>query len=200
MEPLHAVEDPPTNGPEQDQRMRAVLVQLEILTYGGTYQYEGPTARQKPLGGDTPAKRWGADQDEEEPLHILWRYRYVLAKPENREQVISDATDALIKARKRTEPIPDGESEEEWEARVINEGRDLSAKEAAVKFRTGTSTIVRVRRKMNCDPNTGHELAGELSARVLAERGMTACQIAGVLGCSKQYAQYYVTRARKQAA
>lgn len=180
--------------------MADILAKLSTLTYGGTYQYEGPTARQKPLGGDAPAKRWGAAEDEAEPLHLLWRYRYVLAAPADREQVISDATDAWIMARKRTEPIPDGETEEEWEARVIQEGRDLSAKEAAVRFRTGTSNIVRVRRKLNCDPNTGHELEGELSARVLAERGMTACQIAGVLGCSKQYAQYYVTRARKRAA
>ena len=115
-------------------------------------------------------------------MHTIWQQKYVLARPEDREQVIADATDALVAARRRVTPVPRGETQEQWEDRVIVECHGVTAREAALHMRTGTSVIVRVRRKFNRDPNTGQELPDKPSVHDLIGRGMSDRQIAHVSG------------------
>ena len=198
---LTLVEDQPEqiDPLDQDRRIRAVLVQMEILTYGSTYQYAGSTARQKPLGGDQPAKQWGACEDEAEPLHLHWRARYILAAPHAREDVIAQATDALIMARVRTDPIPEGETRQDWEERLIDEGEGWEAARVAAAFLTGVREVVKVRIAYKRDPNTGRAMDG-VTIGQLAQEGLSARQIMVVLpGTKPATAQYHVNRARKAA-
>lgn len=171
MTTLTLVEDlEPIDPLDQDRRMKAVLVQLELLTYGATYQYAGATARQKPLGGDMPAKQWGAAADEAEPLHLHWRARYVLAAPGEREQVIVDAQDAAIRARRGPLDVPEGETAEQWERRMIKDGEGADADHVALAFNCLPRMVRKIRSRWKREPEYGRIMvpvdAGERRALV----------------------------------
>ncbi|HTE60018.1 MAG TPA: hypothetical protein VK631_06675 [Solirubrobacteraceae bacterium] len=197
---LTLVEDlEPIDPLAQDRRMHRVLINLELLTYGATYKWNSSMARQKPGGGDCPPRAWGSAEDEAEPLHLYWRARYILAAPHTREDVIAQATNALIMARVRTDPIPEGESRQDWEERLIDEGEGWEAARVAAAFLTGVREVVKVRIAYKRDPNTGRAMDG-VTIGQLAQEGLSARQIAAVLpGTKPATAQYYVNRARKAA-
>ena len=191
---LTVVEDQPEqiDPLDQDRRMNAVLVPMQCLMYGSAMKWESSFSSGKPTGGDCPS-------GESRPLHTEWQQRYVLAAPENREQVIADATDALVRYRCGPRPEGEGQTREEWEIRLIRDGVGWDASDVAPKFNTGAREVVKVRLKYKRDPSTGQPVEG-ITAAQLAQEGLSARQIMVVLpGTKAATAQYHVNKF-KQAA
>lgn len=193
MEPLAVVEDLPINPLDQDRRMNAVLVPMQCLMYGNAMKWDSSTSSGKPTGGERPP-------GESQPLHTEWQQRYVMAGSlEEREQVIADATDALVKYRCGPRVDVEGETREQWEERLIRDGVGWDASDVAPKFNTGTREVLKIRLKYRRDPSTGRPMAGVTVAQ-LAQEGLSARQIMAIVpGTAAGTAQYHVNRARKAA-
>lgn len=193
--PLTVVEDQPLNLQErldQDRRMRAVLVAMQLLMYGNAMKWESSFSSGKPTGGERPP-------GEAHPLHTEWQQRYVLAHPRDREQVIADATDALVKARCGPRVDVEGESREDWEERLIDEGEGWEADKVAAVFLTGVREVVKVRLAYRRDPSNGRPVEG-ITVGQLAAEGLSARQIVAVLpGTAPATAQYHVNKVKKAA-
>lgn len=177
---------------DQARRMRVVIVDMLLLMYGNAMKWDSSFSSGKPTGGECPP-------GESRPLHTQWQQRFVMAAPADREQVIADATDALIRARVRTDPVPEGETPEQWEERLIKDGEGADPRWVATQFNTSTKLVVRLRVKYERAPHDGRPLEVQSSPRELAVRGLTARQIALVLKCSASSAQYHVNKAKRAA-
>lgn len=176
------------DGLDQDRRMRSVLIAMQCLTYGATTNWNPSHGRQKPTGGNRPP-------GDSRPLHEHWQHTYGLAAPADREQVITDATDALIEARVRTAPIPQGETRQQWEERLIRDGEGWPARDVAVRFLTATREVTKLRIRYERDPHTGKPLERTASVGELLARGLTPTQVAMITGWSKQRVQYHARKA-----
>lgn len=178
---------------DQTNRMSQVRAELSLLSYASAAQIGAAQCRQKPSGGNRPP-------GDPNPLHLLYWERFVMASTfERREDIIAKATDALIEARVRTTPVPVGESDEERDERIVREGEGFEPRMVAVSFKTGATHVVRLRLKNFRDPTTGYRLPVMPTAKELALRGLSARQIAVVLGCKPSTAQYHVTQAKRAA-
>lgn len=177
---------------DQDRRMRSVLIAMQCLMYGSTTNWQSNTGHQKPTGGNRPP-------GDSKPLHQTWQHTYVLAAPENREQVIADATDALIEARVRTTPVPQGETRQEWEERLVKDGEGWPAREVAVRFLTATREVTKLRIRYERDPHMGNPLEHQATVAEMIARGLSARQIAFITGKKPSSIQYHVTKAKKAA-
>jgi hypothetical protein len=176
----------------QDRRMRSVLIAMQCLMYGAAMNWQPSVSSGKRTGGDCPP-------GESQPLHMIWQHAYVLAAPQDRETVIAQATDALIEARVRTAPIPQGESRQEWEERLIKDGEGWPAREVAVRFLTATREVTKLRIRYERDPHMGKALEQQASIPEMIARGLSARQIAFVTGKKPSTIQYHVNK-HKQAA
>jgi hypothetical protein len=178
---------------DQDRRMRSVLIAMQCLSYGSTTSWQSNTGHQKPTGGNRPP-------GDSQPLHQHWQIVYVMADGlDAREQVISDATDALIEARVRTTPVPQGETREQWEERLIKDGDGWPAREVAVRFLTATREVTKIRMRYERDPHMGRPLEQQASVPELIARGLSARQIAFITGKKPSSIQYHVTKAKRAA-
>jgi len=178
---------------DQDRRMRNVLIAMQCLMYGSTTSWQANTGHQKPTGGNRPP-------GDSQPLHTTWQIVYVMAVGfDAREQVIADATDALVEARVRTTPIPQGETPQEWEERLIKDGEGWPAREVAVRFLTATRTVTKLRMRYERDPHMGKPLEQQASVTELVARGLSARQIAFITGKKPSTVQYHVTKAKRAA-
>ena len=150
MTTLVLVEDPSEqiDPLDQDRRMRAVLVDMQLLMYGSAMKLESSFSSGKPTGGERPP-------GEANPLHTIWQQAYVLAKPENREQVIADATDALIHARRGPIEKPDGETPAQWRARIVKDGAGFDADHVALAFNCLPRMVRRIRVEAKREPEYG---------------------------------------------
>lgn len=138
---------------DQDRRMRAVLVDMQLLMYGNSMKWESSFSSGKPSGGERPP-------GEAHPLHTIWQQAYVMAAPGGREQVIADATDALV--RYRCGPRPDGEGEEtpaEWEQRMVSEGEGADADHVALAFNCLPRMVRKIRARWKREPEYGRIVA-----------------------------------------
>lgn len=177
---------------DQDRRMRSVLIAMQCLMYGSTAQWNKSGGHQKPTGGNRPP-------GESQPLHMIWQHAYVLAAPQDREQVIADATDALVEARVRTAPVPQGETREQWEERLIKDGDGWPAREVAVRFLTATREVTKLRMRYERDPHMGRPLERQATIPELIAKGLSARQIAFITGKKPSSIQYHVTKAKRAA-
>jgi hypothetical protein len=178
---------------DQDRRMRTVLVSMQCLMYGSTTSWQANTGHQKPTGGNRPP-------GDSKPLHQTWQITYVMAiGADAREQVIADATDALVEARVRTAPIPQGETRQEWEERLVKDGQGWPAREVAVRFLTATREVTKLRIRYERDPHMGNPLEQQATIPELIARGLSARQIAFITGKKPSSVQYHVTKAKRAA-
>lgn len=178
---------------DQDRRMRSVLIAMQCLMYGSTAQWNKSGGHQKPTGGNRPP-------GDSKPLHHVWQITYVMAVgADAREQVIADATDALVEARVRTAPIPQGETRQEWEERLIKDGEGWPAREVAVRFLTATREVTKLRMRYERDPHVGKPLEQQASVAEMIARGLSARQIAFITGKKPSSIQYHVTKSKRAA-
>lgn len=150
MTPLTLVDDEPEqiDPLDQDRRMNAVLVPMQCLMYGAAMKWESSFSSGKPTGGERPP-------GEAHPLHTEWQQRYVLAAPEDREQVIADATDALVRYRCGPRPEGEGETTAEWEQRMIEEGEGADPDHVALVFNCLPRMVRKIRVRFKREPEYG---------------------------------------------
>src|SRR5215469_16385754 len=120
-----------------DAKMRAVLREFTWLAAGGTLSYNSTGA------GGVPSSR--EPKWEDNPAEY-WRDQWEKAVGTPRKLAVYEQAKAQLNAMKRR-PITNHEPEtgEEFEARVLREGRGWSVNDCAVHFRTTPTFVHRLR-------------------------------------------------------
>lgn len=184
-----------------DHQMRVVLAKLELVSNGTTISYNnsgggrGENPDPRPRGGDAPA-------------HLHWARQYgapfVLPTPrhpgasddDERQRVIEAATEdhqQLTGHGLADKPRPAGETAEQRNQRICEEGEGWTIKEAAAKFRCGERDIRRARIDAGLDPTLGLSPIGLLPTYQRRQRsaelrasGHSVAAIALLLKVSKE--------------
>lgn len=174
---------------ELEQRFRAVLIQLELLSNGSIAKMDGNSG-----GGSV---RHYADHiptlGRHDAPHLYYRDRWTRAQGDaEREQILEAAEKELDAARKSQADPSVAETREERDRRIVDEGDGWPARDVATHFRCGIRDVWAARRAAGRDEETGKSPNGAPTpvdarperVRELADKGMSARRIAFALGLS----------------
>lgn len=199
-----------------DVTMRAVLTQLELTSNGRTASFDSSG------GGDSEPAAPALGLHDAPHLEYARRYASCLVD-EDRWKVVRAAERELAGVRRRPTPPPGGswETLEQRNARIVKEGAGHPARAVAVSMKCGERDVERARIAAGRDPEFGrpmrtvkpaiqrgrdeHRAAGRFApdpekperaddARRMADKGMTARQIAFSLGVSYDTVRRYLGR------
>lgn len=179
---------------------RQVLALLELCSNGSVQAWNTS-------GGARGEKDHALPPGDPNPPHLIWRRRMEQASPDQLPGLITEARGELEQIRgygRAAVPRPKGETREEWEARLLKEGRGHEARVVAVAFKCGVRDVMRIRLGAGEDPSVGGSVArvnGSLEARrervqQMRRGGASTRQIARLTG----EAQTQVVRWTKEAA
>lgn len=129
---------------------RQVLAELELLSHG-----KGAALNSSGRGGDDPSR---PPHGEANPPHLIWRERMERCETDKVLTLVAEARLELEQTRgfgKAAEPKPVGETQEQWEARLIADGNGWDASTVAKSFRCLVRDVVKVRVRHDRDPSTG---------------------------------------------
>lgn len=128
-------------------------------------------------GSGRGGERNPVPQGESSPPTDYWLQRFRHATLGELPALLKGARDELERIKgygRAAQPKPEGESREEWEARLLREGEGFEARDVAVKFSCATRDVTRIRAAAGRDPNLGkvdvRELAKTMTVREIAER------------------------------
>lgn len=167
-------------------RMRDVLLQLALTSNGRTASWDASGSSEADytpaLGvGDAPELYFAAEWDAAD-------------SDARREQLLEQASGVLKDIRQSSGDPTRVESRADRDARIVEHGEGLPAREVANTFRCGITDVWRAREEDGREtdygrrPRNGHELStDERQAeveRLAGEEGMRARQIANALGLS----------------
>jgi hypothetical protein len=172
----------------QDQRIRQILAEMQLLMYGSTTAYNASG------GSDMKQRDFGRPPGDSNPLHDEYRDRYLRAMTDDaRERVISDAR-AALEGQRRQKSRPKGDlADQTLRERILEEGEGWPAVTVAQTLRCLERKVRQVRRDAGKDEDTGTEARPTVTrdqqtiehAQELFDRGMTFRQIEQVTGLSR---------------
>lgn len=177
------------------REMRSVLAKLEMVSAGTT------TSLGSSGGGsnDSPLPVSG----DHNPPHLLYRRLFGQAGTDSRRRDVLDQAKAelahLTGRAPREKPV--GETRQERDARIAQEGEGYTVKEAAVRFRCGERDVVNARKAGDRRIDNGARVAPLADAshdrkleevHRLRDQGLTIRQIGMTLGLSSATVGRYV--------
>jgi hypothetical protein len=180
---------------EMHMAMRVVLKDLEMLSHGSVTSWDSSG------GGGKPGSRLLVMH--ERPLHDVFRERWENAKgPTSRRAILEEARRELDQWRGwLRRDVPAGETPEQEERRLLQEGKGFDPNAVAQRFRTSATRVRRLRRAagLNEETGAGHVVTAPDDSperiRELAAQGMSVRAIAMLTRASKSTVDRVVRRA-----
>jgi hypothetical protein len=179
-----------------DQAMQDVLLAMTMLSYGSTSAWDSNGGTQ-----GKPGSRILVLVDR--PLADVYRERWENANgPTSRRQILEEARRELDQWRGwLRRDVPAGETPEQEERRLLQEGKGFDPNAVAQRFRTSATRVRRLRRAagLNEETGAGHVVSAPDDSperiRELAAQGMSVRAIAMLTRASKSTVDRVVRRA-----
>jgi len=174
------------------QRMRQVLLRLEMVGHGATQAWNASGGH----SGEPDDRMVAQIVRGEQPPHLIYARRWQTAKTESsRLTILTEAEAELTSWIKRQSPAVATKSDSEI---MLEDGAGHSAETAARRFGVHQAFIRRLRAKNDRDPETGLPWGSERAelASELSRSGLSQAQIAKRLGVSQQSVSRLIQRHR----
>lgn len=145
----------------------------ELLQYGSTIRYEKRRAAElhpfPPGEGSPPWDHW---------LDLLSQCRTIDAV----RAVVEEARSELSTWKCRPDPPPEGETFDELQDRIVEQGEGWTPQQVAMAFRCTPTLVRNTRVERERNPDTGREEGSIQHARELLAQGMPLRQVALATG------------------
>lgn len=151
-------------------------MQYELLGYGATMRYEKRR----------PAEGFAVPAGEGDPPWDHWHVLLLQCQTFDAfRSVWVDARSELQAWKCRAEPAPEGETLDQMQTRIIDEGEGWTPKQVAMAFRCTPTLVRNTRLERERNPETGRAEGSLEHAKDLLGRGLTLRQVAILTGIPK---------------
>jgi hypothetical protein len=156
--------------------MRDVIQGFVLLQYGAVMRWD----RRIP-GNEVVALPAGEDR----PPFEHWIEKWETAVDEERPAIEAAARAELEAWRRRTEPVPDGETLDDLKARILHDGQGWTPQEVALAMRVTPTLVRKVRVEGERDPEYGRPDGSLQKGIALLSQGLSLRQVERITGIPK---------------